>query len=315
MAFVGILRGFILKTVNNTIAFPRVLNSETIGTLSEQIKRTVLSLPRHKMEIYFDVALLEFIEPLAMTVLFDQTTHLKKSNIKVFISNYTNGSDLSKAVCYMDDSEFFLQISGRSLRPDSCCRQSTLPIRSLEPNETLMWLENVSMNWLANRLGTHRDSLAEIKICIEELFNNTKDHSGVRVSTAFIQHFPNKGEIKICISDLGIGLVTKIQRAHPDFTPLDCIIHAIREGFTTRSSYRNAGMGLFTLACMVCNNGGKFILRTGCISAIVYRGAEGLPSVNIQTDCPHIDGTAFEITLYQDNLDLLQSTSEDFSWE
>lgn len=120
-----------------------------------------------------------------MTVLFDQITHLKRSNIKVFISNYTNGSDLSKAVFYMDDSE--------------------------------------------------------------------------------------------------------------------------------RSSYRNAGMGLFTLACMVCNNGGRFILRTGCISAIVYRGAEGLPSVNIQTDRPHIDGTAFEITLYQDNLDLLQSTSEDFS--
>ena len=282
-----------MRNNKNTVFFPATLDTRTIGTLTEDIKLIAQALPQRNPEIYFDVGQLSFIEPLAMTVLFDQIN----------------------AVCYMDDSEFFFQISGRRLRSDSSCRNTTLPIRALKPQETLMWLENVSMNWLAKRLGTDRDSLAEIKICIEELFNNTKDHSGVKVSTAFIQHFPNKKEIKICISDLGIGLVAKIQRKHQEFTPLDCIIHAIQEGFTTQSSHRNAGMGLFTLACTVCNNGGQFILRTGSVLAVVSRGEENQPHVSIRTDQPHIDGTAFEITLYQDNLDSLQATSEVFSWE
>lgn len=304
-----------MRNNKNTVFFPATLDTRTIGTLTEDIKLIAQALPQRNPEIYFDVGQLSFIEPLAMTVLFDQINLLKSSGVKVFISNYLVNGKLSNAVCYMDDSEFFFQISGRRLRSDSSCRNTTLPIRALKPQETLMWLENVSMNWLAKRLGTDRDSLAEIKICIEELFNNTKDHSGVKVSTAFIQHFPNKKEIKICISDLGIGLVAKIQRKHQEFTPLDCIIHAIQEGFTTQSSHRNAGMGLFTLACTVCNNGGQFILRTGSVLAVVSRGEENQPHVSIRTDQPHIDGTAFEITLYQDNLDSLQATSEVFSWE
>lgn len=269
------------------------------------------------MEIYLDVGNLCFIEPLALVILFDQVVFLKAYGFKVFITNHTKDGNLSAAVKYMDDSEFFWQTSGKYLSDKSKCRITTLPIKSLKPDQTLMWLENRAIKWLASRLGTTKESLAEIKICLEELFNNTKDHSGVKVSTALVQHFPQKGggEIKICVSDLGIGLVKKIQKTYPDFTAFDCIRHAIKEGFTTQSSHRNAGMGLFTLACTVCNNGGRFILRTGEISATVFRGSDGLPSIQIEDVFSHIDGTAFEITLYQDKLDLLQATTEDFSWD
>lgn len=306
-----------VKSKNNTVIFPRNLNKRNIGDISQQIKQIVNSANKLNKEIYLDVGSLYFIEPLALVILFDQVVFLKAYGLKVFIANHTKDGSLSAAVRYMDDSEFFLHASGKCLSDRSKCRTTTLPITSLAHNQTLMWLENTSIKWLASRLGTTKESLADIKICLEELFNNTKDHSGVKISTALVQHFPKKGngEIKICVSDLGIGLVKKIQKTHPDFTAFDCICHAIQEGFTTQSSHRNAGMGLFTLACTVCNNGGKFILRTGEISATVFRGTEGLPSIEIEEGFAHIDGTAFEITLYQDKLDLLQAITENFSWD
>ena len=252
-----------------------------------------------------------------MTVLFNHIAHIKLEQWNTSLINCHNeNGGFSRAITFMDDSEFFLELSGRRLSDSSTCRHTTLPIRRLEANETVMWLHNQAIPWLARRLDVTEDSLIEIRICIEELFNNIKDHSGTNNSSIFIQHYPKiNNKFCICMSDNGIGLLRKIQKLHPKFNYQQAIEHALQEGFTTRSSHRNAGMGLFTLTKTVCNNGGMFVLRTGNIHALITQGEDKEPKIEYLENLPDLKGTAFEIILYGKQLDFEQAQVEDFTWD
>ena len=117
------------------------------------------------------------------------------------------------------------------------------------------------------------------------------------------------------MADGGLGLIQKIQKAHPKFSDKDCIKHAIQEGFTTKTTPRNAGMGLFTLTRTVCNNEGSLAIRSGRLHALITSGSNGEPRIQYLTDCPWLDGTAYEIVLYENKLDILQPVLEDFEWD
>lgn len=304
------------KNQNNTIEFPRNLNHISIGYVNEKLREIVTGLAKYERIIFLDAKRLKFIDAIALTVLYNQVSFLKSIGWKPYISNFKNDiGELSKAIKFMDDSEFFLRVSDRRLSDSSTCRDTTFPLKVLKHSETVMWLENESMVWLARKLNTDKSALTEIKICLDELFNNTKDHSGEESSCAFIQHYPKLKKICICIADGGIGIIQKIQKAHPKFTDEECIQHAIQEGFTTKSTHRNAGMGLFTLTRTVCNNGGSLAIRSGKLHALITPGDNQEPRIQYLTDCPWLDGTAYEIVLYENKLDILQPVLEDFEWD
>lgn len=304
-----------LKRPSNTIAFPERLNHKTVALLCAKIEAVCARSTVNKT-IFFDASTLKFIDAFSMTALFNEIADIKSRNWKTYICGHIDAAgNLKEPIRFMDDCEFFLLMSGKRLSLHSGCRDSSLPIKRLLPIETVAWLRFTAMPWLARLLNTNTNALVEIQVCLEELFNNTRDHSGIEFSSIFIQYYPRCGEIKICLSDNGIGLVEKIRKSHPDLLPEEAVSHALREGFTTKSSPRNAGMGLFTLTSVICNNGGQFALRTGNVYSLVTADGNGAHRISHLTNEPFFKGTAFEITLFASELDLQQGDMEEFSWD
>lgn len=307
-----------LKTKHNTVYFPKRLNHETVALMCQQIE--AICQQSKTKQLYFDAQNFVFIDAFAMTVLFNEIAYIKSLGWQTYIRNHYNAAkELKDPVQYMDDCEFFLLMSGRKLNPQSNCRTTSLPIKRLAPQETIAWIHYTAIPWLARKLNVQHDDLIEIRICIEELLNNIRDHSDVTFSSIFIQHYPSpqlpkNNRFKICISDNGFGLINRIQRNHPDFSAEQAIEFALKEGGTTKSSPRNAGMGLFTLTRTVCNNGGEFTLRTGTMHALVTSNEQQQHKVNF-LNSELLKGTAFEITLYAERLDLQQAETETFSWD
>lgn len=303
------------KTEKNTAILPERLNHETVARFCMRLQEIQAS--QRSKHLFIDAHRLIFIDPLSMTVLFNTIADLKKQKWATYIFNHLDhtGCKLKEPVRFMDDSEFFLLMSGRRLSETSQCRETTLPIKRLLPVDTVAWIHFTAIPWLARKLNAQQNDLVEIQVCIEELFNNIRDHSGVEFSSIFIQYYPRNGGVKICLSDNGIGLIDKIKQTHPEFSEEDAISHALKEGFTTKSSPRNAGMGLFTLTRTVCNNGGQFAIRTGEIHALITPTQESTPRISLLENRPNLQGTAFEITLYSKGIDRNQSDTEDFSWE
>lgn len=309
-----------LKTENNTVYFPKRLNHQTVAEMCQHIEQICQSTMKNRA-IYFDAQHFEFIDAFAMTVLFNEIAYIKSLNWKTYIRNhYNTHGQLKEPIQYMDDCEFFLLMSGKKLNPQSHCRTTSLPIKRLAPQETLAWLHYTAIPWLARKLNVQTNNLIEIRICVEELLNNIRDHSDVAFSSIFIQHYPNpklpkNNNFKICISDNGIGLINRIQGSHPHFSTQQAIDFAFEEGCTTKSSPRNAGMGLFTLSQTVCHNGGTLTLRTGKINALITSNEQKQRNLNYLDNAAFLKGTAFEITLYADKLDIQQINTETFSWD
>lgn len=303
-----------LKTKNNTVYFPERLTHHTVAELCQKIE--FICQQCQSKQIYFDAQNFRFIDAFSMTVLFNEIAYVKSLGMETYIRNHLNEKrELKNPIQYMDDSEFFLLMSGRKLSPDSTCRTTSLPIKRLAPQETIAWIHFDAIPWLARKLNVQQDDLVEIRICIEELLNNIRDHSDVEFSSIFIQHYPNqRNQFKICISDNGFGLINRIQCSHPDFSNEQAIEFALKEGGTTKSSPRNAGMGLFTLTRTVCNNGGTFMLRTGKMHALITSDEQQQHKIHYLNSAL-LKGTAFEITLYADRLDLQQANTETFSWD
>lgn len=300
----------------NTILLPQKLNNQTVATLCQQIEDLCKPLNKGKA-FYLDAAKFGFIDAFAMTVLFNEILYVKSQGYQPYIRNHLNSNNtLKEPIQFMDDSEFFLHLRGRKLHSESNCRDSSLAIQRLAPQETIAWLHYTAMPWLATNINVPSDNLIEIRICIEELLNNIRDHSDVQFASIFIQHYPRMKYFKICISDNGIGLINRIQQSHTHFSDSESIQFALSEGCTTKSSPRNAGMGLFTLTQTVCNNGGDFMLRTGAMHALINNNANNNEPFNINyLQSTFLKGTAFEITLYTDKLNQQQTDTEAFSWD
>lgn len=304
-----------LKTLKNTAQMPARLNHLTIAEFCNQLKN-IAATKNGAKHLFIDAQNAKFIDALAMTVLLNHIADIKMQGWQTYISNHLNDKGkLKDPIQFMDDAEFFLRTSGKRLSAHTHSRANSLPIQWLNPDETVAWLRFNAIRWMAKILEVAEQNLIEIQVCIEELFNNIHDHSGVNLACIFIQYYPHKGELKICLSDNGVGLVHKIQQARPEFDEQEAIAHALKEGFSTRSSPRNAGMGLFTLTQTVCNNGGQFAIRTGKIHALISPENHNEPRILISNNIEHLQGTAFEITLYSSGIDHNQSDMEDFSWE
>lgn len=304
-----------LKTEHNTVYFPKTLNHQSVAEMCQRIEHICKTRPKNR-NIFFDAKNFSSINALALTVLFNEIAYVKSLGWNTYISNHFNEErELKRAIQNMDDCEFFLLMSGNKLNSQSKCPPTSLPIKRLAPAETIAWLYYEAMPWLARRLNTTADDLVEIRICLEELLNNIRDHSDVEFSSIFIEHQPKLNRLTVCISDNGIGLVNRIKTVHPEFSAKQAVEFALSEGGTTKSSPRNAGMGLFTLTQTVCNNGGTFRLRTGEIDATFTNSSSGSDNVHYLDNPPFLKGTAFEITLYADKLDTQQTNLEVFSWD
>jgi hypothetical protein len=112
--------------------------------------------------------------------------------------------------------------------------------------------------------------LAVLKYCLWEVIDNTLNHSGKGFTYGngsgygCIQYFPNHKEIRIIISDTGVGIHHALTK-HPtskykDLSESEAVLASIEKGVTNGEG---RGFGLWATAELIKHNKGKMQIHSG----------------------------------------------------
>lgn len=264
-------------------------------------------------EITFDFSELDFIEPIAVVVLSNLIEYFLKIGVRTQFSGH---SFLSKGVVYLDDSGFFRHYLKKALRPHAELRETTLPLQLVANARAIPYLYEDMMPWLSRRLMTTAIALGTIRVCLQEIFHNISDHSGVNVGCVYAQHFPQKKEIHVAISDFGLGIPANVKKVRPDASASEALSLAVQEGFTTKSNVKNRGAGLAILMRYVTlkNKGAVFITSGNAYVSAVPMGES--TKITSRARSVSYPGTLIHVILKTDSLQTLYRDiePEEFSW-
>lgn len=261
-------------------------------------------------EINFIFSTLKFIKPVGVTVLGNISSWLLANGVRV---TYTWPPYLNDAMQFLDDSQYFKAYLKETIRPNASVRSTTVPLKLVTVDASYQWSEQVS-HWLAGKINVTITSLANITMCLHEIFNNISDHSTQSIGSAFIQHYPRKDEVSIAISDFGVGIPFNIQNNEPFLNDAQALERAVQHGFSTKSTPRNRGAGLHTLIYnVVMNNRGCVYIHSN------YGILECRPGDNeieyISKLSPVLyPGTLIEVNLRTDTIENIVEDEEDFQW-
>lgn len=267
-------------------------------------------------EFIIDFTRLRFIKPSGVTALANVTEILMQRGCAVkYDTGDTGVYGAKNPKCFLDDAGFFERYLKKRLYPCSACRSTTYPLKSVTHEVYSGWIENDVLPWLDSRLSINTaKQLPEFRVCLDEIINNIKDHSGRDVANVFMQHFPATNEVVISISDFGVGIPHNVRTLKQNLDDKGCIMAAIVEGFSTKSSPRNRGSGLDTLISNVAKNNG------GNVTFYSYKGKLTCKNVSgkimgYPADIPFYPGTLIDITLRTDTIGAVEDAEgEDFTW-
>lgn len=263
-------------------------------------------------EFIFDFRWLGFIEGSGLTVFCNTLEWLYSHGVKVFFQNHT---DVSRyPIKYLDDCGFFERHLGSKLRPFASVRGTTLPFTKVEHAEAFGWLEYSFSPWMAGVLSVNQNALGSVKTCIKEVFNNILDHSTQNIGFVHVQHYPNVNRVTTTISDFGKGIPANIRASFPGDDDGAAILRATAEGFTTKSTPRNMGVGLDFLIKSVTSNQGSVSIYSFKGALHCRRDAFGdvgrYPAVGNGT----YPGTLVELTLRTDCFVGDDAEEEEMTW-
>lgn len=292
-----------------TVALPFNLNVKNIHVLLEGALDENLNPAADK--VVFDFAKLNFADPTAITVLSNVVEYLKnKHGTKVYFRNYNYPTQGNK---FLDDSGFFLRYVGQSVFKGSKLRPTTLPLEMVSYDRSFPWIHNTFAEWIALRVGLSTESFASINVCLQEIFNNISDHSGEKIGCVFTQHYPQKGEVMLTISDFGVGIPFNVRKVEPHVTDAQALERAVVEGFTTKSTKKNQGAGLNILTkYVVANNRGRVYLQSLKGSFNCIHAASGV-RMSSRTERVTYPGTLIQITFKTGSLEPI-GRKEEFEW-
>lgn len=267
--------------------------------------------PRDK-EIYFDFNSLNFIRPVGVTVLNNIIGKLHKHGTEVYFR--CKEPELPKKRCpmaFLDDSMFFYKHLKRTLTPSASLRPTTRPLVDVSYEGSYQYLDE-TISWLAKKLSMTKKSLGDVRMCLEEVFNNIGDHSDENNGSFFIQQFPKENKVMIAISDFGIGIPGSIQKKFPFYNDSDSLKMAIQQGFTTKSTPKNRGAGLDTLLHnVVINNKGSVYIHSNH-GILVSENKNNEMDIHTKLTRGFYPGTLLEITFRTDTLEYIE---EEYSWD
>ena len=99
------------------------------------------------------------------------------------------------------------------------------------------------------------DFLKEISYCIFEIIHNVRDHSESDRFYICGQHYPKNGKIRLAISDIGIGLPTKVKERLPHISmDIKAVEWAFIDGNTTKRK-KEGGVGLHSVKSLLHERG------------------------------------------------------------
>lgn len=269
--------------------------------------------PQHD-NIEFDFTTLRFIEPVGITVISNITQYLLNKGVKVrYVTPNKKHFNKYGALVYLDDSQYFKLYLGETRRHNACVRPTTIPLENVKVASSYAWFEKV-LNWLSFSVNISVNSLVDLKMPLQEIFNNIKDHSRENIGCSFIQHYPKKDEVQIAISDFGVGIPYNIQSKLPSLNDAESLEKAIEHGFSTRSTPQNRGAGLDNLIYnVVKNNKGEVFIHSN--HGILHcKNVNNELCTKSSLSRIYYPGTLIQINLRTDTFpDLIEE--EDFEWD
>jgi anti-sigma regulatory factor (Ser/Thr protein kinase) len=290
----------------------RFLRETMYSLLDNVIDRDLNPKSAH---IKFDFNYLSFIEPTGITILSNLFEWLMKRGTRVTLSYPAQTLPNDHPIKFLDDSGFFKRYLGQKINPLACVRATTMPLEKVTYDRSFQWLDSVFVTWLTNTLDVTTESIIDFKICLEELFNNIKDHAKEDTGCIFSQFYPRNNEVKISISDFGVGIPHNVKLQNPTFNDADALFNAIQEGFSTQSTPRNRGVGLHTLVKNVVehNKGCVYIhSNNGILSCM---NVNNVPTFTTTISNSFYPGTLIEVVLKVDNIEYIPMEEEEtYTW-
>lgn len=131
-----------------------------------------------------------------------------------------------------------------------------------------------------------QDFLKEVSYCIFELVHNVTEHSNSERVYMCGQHYPQKRILRLAISDIGLGLPSKIKEKNPHIVSDTAAVEwALEEGNTTKRG-AEGGIGLYSVRDKLLDRG---VLKV--ISNQAYYEIKSNGSVMSQTMPERFRGT------------------------
>ena len=255
--------------MTKTVIIPQVFRLNAIDRFTREI---VDNNGRPTDQDYiFDFSRLSFIDGSGYTVLSNTIAWLKFHRAKIKIVKIDGAN--RPGIQYLDDCGFFRSNA-----------------------KAFSWIEHKLSPWLEYELNTNYASLASLRSAVKELFNNIGDHSAQQTGFVHAQHYPNVREIRITVSDFGVGIPTTIKNRFGDMSDAHAITLAAREGVTSQSRPNNMGAGLNYLIDSVTGDRGSVVIHS--LSGSLVCNDEGGRQVRREaTTRGSYPGTLVEIAL------------------
>jgi anti-sigma regulatory factor (Ser/Thr protein kinase) len=240
----------------------------------------ILELERPAV-IHFDFAGLVGVNPAALALVTAVVKDAVMRNVlesgsvisearSSLVWNYMLRMDFLKILFgeagYSEESEEpFTRKKDVGFRP---CSEFTSPTEARPVAKGLS--EALTESMVADEIST-----ISLDIALSELTDNVLHHADARAGGfAAAQHWRKKGQFEIAIVDLGIGILSSLQK-NPAYADIPDDVTAIQTALrphVTSTPERNSGIGLFVTRLLLRENGGSFLVRSG--KGAVYSGVE-----------------------------------------
>lgn len=303
------------------ITFPERLVRETIPEFTSQIISTDGTPLYDNYSFDFESGSKE-IEPIGVTILHSLVTWLlhNKKNVDFQCVYYEGLSPLPDHLStqkYLDDCGFFEGFIGNRIDNESELQSDIVTLQDVMLEDFHHWLTSTFIPWLSKSLNKSPMEVESFKACLEEVFNNVRDHSYIDFSNIFAQYYPDTESICIAIGDIGIGIIEHIKSfpEYRNFTDEEALRNAVKRNFTTRTTPKNRGAGLDMLIYNVVKNAGGSVYILSNRGILESRLQDGEIVHEYKQSESYYPGTHIEIKInVSEAANLFDNVEEEFSW-
>ncbi|MEP2183983.1 ATP-binding protein, partial [Roseibium sp.] len=215
---------------------------------------------------------------------------------------------------FLDDARFFEQHIGKKIFPGSHVRQTTQPLVEVRHERSHNWLRTTLIPWVSASSNVPEHDLYNLQTCISEIFNNINDHSTQDVGSIFAQWYPKEKRVMLSVADFGTGIPNAVRSVDPELSDPAAIMRAFEECFSSKSSPRNRGLGLFDLQQNIVGRFGGIVTVYSLEGAVTFSDFQGSVirrEYDVEGYCP---GTLIDIELSTDRIEITSGERESFEW-
>jgi anti-sigma regulatory factor (Ser/Thr protein kinase)/ABC-type transporter Mla MlaB component len=290
------------------VPLPVIMTRDSTFALVSEVFKRLRQNPNH---VLLDFTKLEEIQVGGVTVLCNLIGYFRHRGMTVEFL----GADFCDAHEFVESSGLMALGSDKAVFPKAT--KSFLPIRLVEYSHSHSYMYFDLVPWLAENMGCHARALATLRVCFEEIFNNIRDHSTLNVGCGAAHYNATSGEIIICVSDFGVGIPERVRAATEIQTDVGAIAKACEEGFTTKTTERNMGAGLYVLIKNVVEwNRGTVVIHSGSGIYTCTPGTKPGTSKRVgRTANFKYPGTMIRITLQKSDFRPDEVNEEEFQWD